>query len=240
MPAKFCLRDSNARFKHMFMAKTGRSTKERLLAAGTRLFAERGFHATSVREIADRARVNVASGNYHYGSKRSLYLEVLREQFRNIRSELVRRGGSPPLEEISRLSPTELEKILRLRIRTMLEVTLGPPPGLHGTLMQREMCDPSEALPVIVTEFIAPMMSEMGEIVVRLVPGASRKAVERCVFSIIGQALYYRFTMPATLTLLGIEEYPRGYARELAEHITEFSLGGLAQVSRGSRRRRAR
>ena len=116
----------------------------------------------------------------------------------------------------------------------MLDLLIGPPPGLHGTLMQREMCDPSEALPVIVAEFIAPMHAEMAEIVVRLAPGASRKAVERCVFSIIGQVLFYRFTMPAMLLLQGIETYPRGYARELAEHITEFSLGGLVPGVRPS------
>src|SRR5256885_3785765 len=43
-----------------------------------------------------------------------------------------------------------LVDLLRARIKVMLDLLIGPPPGLHGTLMQREMCDPSEALPVIV------------------------------------------------------------------------------------------
>jgi AcrR family transcriptional regulator len=212
-------------------------TKRRLVSAASGLFAEHGFHGTTIRDIAARAAVNVAAGNYHYGSKKALYLEVLREQFAGIRATLRAGGAEWSSAELARLGRPELERRLRARIKVMLDLLIGPPPGLHGTLMQREMCDPSEALPVIVTEFIAPMMSEMGEIVVRLVPGAGRKAVERCVFSIIGQALFYRFTMPATLQLLGVKEYPRGYAKELAEHIAEFSLGGLAQVSRGGRRR---
>jgi len=225
----------------MFMPKMGRSTKERLLAAGTRLFAERGFHATSVREIAERARVNVASGNYHYGSKRSLYLEVLREQFRNIRSELERRGGAPTLEEIPRLSRARLEDVLRLRIRTMLEVTLGPPPSLHSTLMQREMCDPSEALPIIVDEFIVPMTGEMHEVVAHLFPKLRRDDVEKCVNGIIGQAMFYRFAMPALLHMQKRRQYPRTLAAELAEHITEFSLGGAKHLSeRRAAKRRTR
>jgi len=56
-------------------------TKDRLLTAASELFAERGFHRTTVRDIAARAQVNVAAGNYHYGSKRALYLAVLRAQF---------------------------------------------------------------------------------------------------------------------------------------------------------------
>jgi len=216
-------------------------TKSRLVAAASRLFAEGGFHSTTVRDIAARAAVNVAAGNYHYGSKKALYLEVLRDQFAGIRATLRERGADWSSGELTHLGRPELVRRLRARIKVMLDLLIGPPPGLHGTLMQREMCDPSEALPVIVSEFIAPMMSEMGEIVVRLAPGASRKAIERCVFSIVGQALFYRFTMPAMLVLLDMKGYPRGYAKELAEHIAEFSLGGLARVSRGGgRRRRAR
>lgn len=218
-----------------------RPTKERLLAAASKLFAERGFQATSVREIAERAGANVASGNYHYGSKKALYLEVLREQFRNIQSELRRRGGSRPAAELDALSHEELVGILRSRVQTMLEMTLGPPPGLHGTLMQREMSDPSEALPVIVAEFIVPMTEEMSDIVSHLFPALGPKDVERCVYSIAGQAMFYRFAMPALLHVQGRTKYPPGFARELAEHITDFSLGGAKSVAeRSSGRRRVR
>src|SRR6266850_3878456 len=110
--------------------------------------------------------------------------------------------------------------------------------GLHGTLMHREMCDPSEALPVIVDEFIGPMVGEMREIAAHLEPRLDRGAVERCVFSITGQALYYRFTMPATLRMLGVPAYPRGFAARLARHITEFSLGGMEWVAGGRRHAR--
>ena len=48
---------------------------------------------------------------------------------------------------------------------------IGPPAGVHGTLMQREMTDPSEALPVIVEEFIRPMKQEIEDIVTHLAPG---------------------------------------------------------------------
>src|SRR5207302_1435740 len=117
------------------------------------------------------------------------------------------------------------------RLNVMLDLLIGPPPGLHGTLMHREMCDPSEALPVIVDEFILPMFGEMRAIAARLAPGVERKALERCVYSVVGQALFYRFTMPVTLRLLGVPAYPRGLARELAAHITAFSLGGFERVA---------
>ena len=215
-----------------------RATKDRLLAAASQLFAERGFHGTTVRDIAGRAGVNVAAGNYHYGSKKALYLEVLRAQFAETRAILRARGASRPGADLARLSRRELVALLRARVNVMLDLLLGPPPGLHGTLMHREMCDPSEALPVIVDEFIGPMVGEMREIAAHLEPRLDRGAVERCVFSITGQALYYRFTMPATLRMLGVPAYPRGFATRLARHITEFSLGGMEWVAGGRRHAR--
>jgi AcrR family transcriptional regulator len=216
-----------------------RATKARLIAAASGLFAERGFHGARMRDIAGRGAVNVAAGNYHYGSKRALYLAVLRSQFAETRALLARRGASRAPRELARLDRRALRDLLRRRIQAILDVLLGPPPGLHGTLMQREMCDPSEALPVIVDEFVRPMLEDMVAIVSRLAPGLSREAVERCVFSIMGQVLFYRFAMPAVLLMRGRTSYPRGLIRVLAEHITAFSLGGMGAVA-GGRRRRAR
>src|SRR5437667_9277766 len=105
------------------------STRQRLLAAATTLFAEHGFHGTTVREIAARAGVNVAAGNYHYGSKKALYLEVLRAQFAEIRALLRARGASRPPSELVRLSRARLATLFRVRVTVMLDLLLGPPPG---------------------------------------------------------------------------------------------------------------
>jgi len=215
-----------------------RATKDRLLAAAAALFAERGFHGTKIRDIAARAKVNLAAGHYHYGSKKALYLAVLRAQFAEIRAILAARGATRAPSELARLGRRELMELLRARIKVMLEMLIGPPPGLHGTLMQREMCDPSEALPVIVDEFIRPVMREMEEIIAQLAPGLGRKTVERCAISIAAQGYFYRAVMPAMLLMLGEPAYPRGFARELADHVAEFSLGGLEHVAGAPRRAR--
>ena len=52
-------------------------TRARLLDAATRLFAERGFHNVSVRDICAEAGANVAAVNYHFDGKLGLYREVV-------------------------------------------------------------------------------------------------------------------------------------------------------------------
>jgi AcrR family transcriptional regulator len=51
----------------------GIDARERLLAAGLRLFAQQGYASTSTREIAHAARVNIAAISYYFGDKAGLY-----------------------------------------------------------------------------------------------------------------------------------------------------------------------
>jgi AcrR family transcriptional regulator len=52
-------------------------TRTKILDTAERLFAEKGFDATSMRTITAEAGVNLASVNYHFGSKDALLFEVL-------------------------------------------------------------------------------------------------------------------------------------------------------------------
>lgn len=216
------------------------ATRARVLRAAAELFAERGFHGTTVRDIATRAGANVAAGHYHFGSKRDLYIEVLRATFAEVRGVLARGGVQPSAAALDRMSRSKLEALLAKRVRLVLENLLGPPPSLHGALMQREMLDPSDALPIVVAEFIAPMMEDAAAVVRRLAPGLDDEALRWCVMSIMGQSIFYRFTMPASLSVLGLRTFSAEYARRLAAHIAAFSIGGLARVAPLRRRARAR
>ncbi|MBU2918709.1 TetR/AcrR family transcriptional regulator [Psychrosphaera sp. F3M07] len=54
-----------------------RSTKDKILDAAEQLFALTGFAETSMRQITSKANVNLASVNYHFGSKKDLIQAVM-------------------------------------------------------------------------------------------------------------------------------------------------------------------
>jgi AcrR family transcriptional regulator len=54
------------------------TTRERLLQAATRLFADNGYRGASVRDICNLAGANPGAVSYHFGGKRQLYRAVLR------------------------------------------------------------------------------------------------------------------------------------------------------------------
>lgn len=64
------------------------NTKDLIAEAAKLLFADRGYHGTSVRDIATEAGVNVAAINYHFGSKRDLLLSLAKE-FSDSRAPIV-------------------------------------------------------------------------------------------------------------------------------------------------------
>ncbi|MEW6363240.1 MAG: TetR/AcrR family transcriptional regulator [Acidobacteriota bacterium] len=69
----------------------GEKTRRRILEVAERLFAEKGFSATSVNQIARHARVNKALIYYHFKDKRDLILKL----FTSIMDELGQKPHAP-------------------------------------------------------------------------------------------------------------------------------------------------
>ena len=92
------------------------ATKAQVFIAAERLFALHGFQSVSVRDITAEAKVNLASVNYHFGSKDGLLFEIFRrrtselnrERARQLHEAAAREGGRPC-------------------VRAILEAYLGPP-----------------------------------------------------------------------------------------------------------------
>ena len=91
-------------------AKKGDS-REKLLNAAEALFAEKGFDATTTREIAYRSQDTLGTLSYHFGSKQSLLEELLKRRFAAVAELRGRyyeearaegRGGTPSLEGVVR------------------------------------------------------------------------------------------------------------------------------------------
>jgi AcrR family transcriptional regulator len=63
---------------------TGKERREQLLEVGRALFAERGFDATSVEEIAAKAGVSKPVVYEHFGGKEGLYAVVVDREMRTL------------------------------------------------------------------------------------------------------------------------------------------------------------
>ena len=71
--------------------KNNGSTPDRILNAAEELFIELGYAATSLRAIANKASVNLAATNYHFGSKEGLLAAVIHRHIQPVNAERLRR-----------------------------------------------------------------------------------------------------------------------------------------------------
>ena len=73
------------------MARAQRTTKDKLMDAAEKLFARRGFHGTSLRDITAEAGVDLALVNYHFGGKKQLLIAVVERRGQVLNQERLRR-----------------------------------------------------------------------------------------------------------------------------------------------------
>ena len=195
------------------------------------MFAELGFHHTTVREICNRAGANIAAVNYHFGDKTGLYTEVVRQSMRAAKLEAVRAAfdqNAPPAE------------ILRAVIKTRLESLRGLDLGdWHFRIFAHELAKPTPAMNVVVNEAIRPLylrMCKLIAVIVALPPDHQKTRL--CAQSIIGQILFYAFAAPV-ISRLGPEvKMTRSQVDLIANHITEFSLAYLRNLKSVSGRKK--
>lgn len=69
--------------------------REQILAAATRRFAEYGFEATTVREIADDVHILSGSLYHHFATKEEILEEIVRDPILAMRDDSLRIAGLP-------------------------------------------------------------------------------------------------------------------------------------------------
>jgi len=205
------------------------STREKLVEVAGRIFAEHGYHATTVREIVKRSGANIAAVNYHFGGKLGLYTEVLQQLVRAARVDAINSAldqNAPP------------EDILRAIIRARLQsVTRPKVQDLHVRIMMHELVQPTPALSRVVNEVSRPIYERLLELVGRIIDLPPKNEQTRlCVHSIMGQILVYILAGPLLMRLWPELEMTQEQVDRIAGHIADFSLTYLRQANSGDRR----
>ena len=94
-------------------------TKQRILDAAERLFADHGFPATSMRDITNEADVNLAAVNYHFGSKEALLIAVIERTAAPINRDRLERLDA--LERDAGGGPVDVEALIRAFLAPMFD-----------------------------------------------------------------------------------------------------------------------
>jgi TetR/AcrR family transcriptional regulator, cholesterol catabolism regulator len=121
--------------------------RQQLLDVAARLFRERGYHVTSMRDIAREVGMLSGSIYYHFSSKEEMLLAVYEEGLRHIaeRVDAAVAGQRTPWERLEAGCTAHLEALLELSDYTQVMIRVLPPEG--GKVAERllELRDQYEA-----------------------------------------------------------------------------------------------
>lgn len=97
------------------MSKRTITTEEKIKVAAIQVFTQKGYEATKTRDIADLAKINIASLHYHFKSKDQLFTVVIEhtmEKFSQLMDQIL---YSPTLElhqKIRKFVPAYIDFLL--------------------------------------------------------------------------------------------------------------------------------
>jgi AcrR family transcriptional regulator len=201
-------------------------TKERILDAAERLFADRGFEVTSIRDITSAADVNLASINYHFRTKRELIAAVFIRRVGPINQR--RLTLLDELEQKAGPKPPTVEALIEAMIRPAAATGLDKPQGseILLRLTGRFFSEPNVEIDQLIHANFQKMMSRFTGAFLRVLPGLTQ------------EELYWRlkFTFGAlhhVLLTLNKQDSTRSHpgkrldGEELVQRLVTFAAAGI-------------
>jgi AcrR family transcriptional regulator len=213
-------------------------TRERLLAAGAALFAERGYDGVPLWLIAERAGVNKAMVSYHFGGKHRLYLTIVSDTFAEIAGgvERLAAGGRPAPE------------LLRELVALVADLVTRRHPHFPA-MMLREMLSGGRHLEAEALARPLDVLAAVRQIVERGVREGTLRPVEPLLthLTLVGSLVFFLATAPFRERVLA-DGRPRmaapdaaAYVAHLQDFITRALVApGACEAARGAGRPAAR
>jgi AcrR family transcriptional regulator len=201
-----------------------RTTRQKVLSAACEIFAEKGFRDATVSEICATADANIASVNYHFGDKESLYDEVWRHAFDITAKAYPLDGGMQKAASLE-------DGLYSYASAFLHRIFSEDETGLFAKLLYREMAAPTLALDRIVNEVLLPQNQHLGDIIEKMLgEDCDEQQLRLCKNSIIGQCAFYNFSRPLREHVIGKETMSEKEIELIARHIATFSMHGLRGI----------
>ena len=203
------------------MTRPADHTRQSILKAATRLFAEKGYRGASVRDIVAKARVNQAAINYHFKGKDGLYLALLQTAFET----LIEQAGFDP-EGLKTLSREEaLRSFVHQQLRPLL---FRDELSLYIRIFAWEGANPSKVFLKFMAKNTVTYLTAAMDIVQKFLPAGTDRRVALCgAIWLMGQCS----TFVRNRELFSQEPFKitpdSPFVDELTDLISRLAIGGL-------------
>jgi AcrR family transcriptional regulator len=199
-------------------------TRERILEAACRLFAEHGYRGTTVALICRTAEVNIAAVNYHFGGKENLYRRAWRHAHDRVLAQV------PPDGRVAADRPAA--ERLAGRIRAGLQrAMLGD--AVELGIMRNEMANSTGLLRRVIEDAIRPIRQATQAILRELLgPGAGDLDVELCEVCVVAPWMHVTHRRQAEKHEGLAPVFREEMLEAMVDRFAAFALAGIREVRR--------
>jgi len=204
-------------------------TRDRILKTAVKLFAERGYEATSIRTLAAKAHVNQAAINYHFKTKDGLYREVLRDAIHALTED--------QLSHAQEMQAMPRERALGEFVRQQLRpLSARDDVTRYIHILNWEAVQPTEVYRKLVSEEAAPFLGFAVDLMRRFMPEADQGTLTMAAVWLVGQCtVFIRYREQLAMPPVSLKLNEPAVDR-LSALISGWALAGLAQANaQGSR-----
>lgn len=198
-------------------------TRERLLDAAQKLFVERGIDATSLRSITTEADANLASVNYHFGSKEELIQAVFARHLEPLNKERIRLLND--LEQDAGEKALPLEAILEAFLKPAFLMMQQQKPREFVCLLGRLFTESSELRMAILHQF-QEVQERFFAALTKTLPDLPIEDLMWRSHFLIG-AMAHTFAVPEKISLPSANEFHDASNINIMQHLITFSAAGL-------------
>lgn len=199
-------------------------SRERIISTAVSLFAQKGYASTGLRELAEKAEVNLAMVNYFFGSKKKLLLVILDTFFSGyldiVRGELT---GDGPFEEKIRYFIHRAIAYIGDN-RDYMIVTLAELPHDDPDITEYKATWAKKAMVIIQEEICLPLSSSAGKTI-------SPAAIGPLLIGMMSS----RFLFAPILENVQPPGYGEEFLKEYPEIITTIFLDGINSLGNTER-----
>lgn len=209
--------------------------KQAILLAAEKLFAQRGYHAVSLRQIAEEAAVPLALVAYYYGQKHELFHAIFAHWADTIAERL------SALQEVMAQphDAGKLQRIVEAFIGPVIRLRASAEGEYYALLMTQGLSTQQDEADRILREFFDPMaqafVGGLHETLAAEFPGVTRGQVAWCYQFALG-ALLHHINDTRVARLSGGANRPNdpAAAPQLVRFIVHGIRGVVAQPSPAS------
>jgi AcrR family transcriptional regulator len=202
-------------------------TKDKILDTAEALFMEHGFEATSLRAITAAAGVNLASANYHFGTKEELFRAVLVRRLDPMNQE--RLDLLTRLEDDAGPAALPCDRILAAMFIPALRLARDPERGGKDflRLLGRAYADPAPFIRKFLAEQYATMIARFKAAFGRALPELPKKELSWRLHFIMGALSYTLAGTDALRLIAELTPAETGSDEALLQRLAPFLLAGL-------------